>query len=110
MPVFYKRWFYRGRLALIKSMLGKPQPKPMTFIGPGSSAQLSRVIAQFGVRSLLIVTDKPLRELGLLDSTISALAAQGVRTEIYDGVLRVCHVRYVSTADAVALCALLRKY
>jgi alcohol dehydrogenase len=86
-PVFYKQWFYRGRLRLIKNLLGKPQPKPMTFIGPGASLQLGRAIAQFGVRNLLIVTDKPLRELGLLDQTVSVLTAQGVATEIYDGVL-----------------------
>ena len=87
MPAFYKRWFYRGRLKLIGQLLGKPQPKPITFIGPGSSAQLSKAIGQFGVRNLLVVTDKPLRELGVLDSTLAALAAHGVDTQIYDGVL-----------------------
>ena len=87
MPAFYKRWFYRGRLKLIGQLLGKPQPKPITFIGPGSSAQLSKAIGQFGVRNLLVVTDKPLRELGVLDSTLAALASHGVGTQIYDGVL-----------------------
>jgi alcohol dehydrogenase len=86
-PVFYKRWFYRGKLALIGKVLGKPQPKPVTFIGPGSSAQLSRAIAQFGIQKLLIVTDKPLRELGVLDPTLETLASHGVETRIFDGVI-----------------------
>ena len=59
----------------------------MTFIGPGSSLQLCRAIEQFGVRNLLIVTDKPLRELGVLDQAIAALTEQGVITHVYDGVL-----------------------
>ena len=65
MPAFYKRWFYRAKLTLIGKLLGKPQPKPMTFVGPGASAQLSKAISQFGIKKLLIVTDKPLRELGV---------------------------------------------
>jgi alcohol dehydrogenase class IV len=87
MPAFYARWFYRGKLALIGRMLGKPQPKPMVFVGPASSAQLSRMIAQFGIRKILIVTDKPLRELGVLDTTLAALIAHGISIHIYDGVL-----------------------
>jgi alcohol dehydrogenase len=87
MPAFYKKWFYRGKLKLIGQLLGKPQPKPITFIGAGSSAQLSKAIGQFGVRKLLVVTDKPLRELGVLDGTLAALASHGVSTQIYDGVL-----------------------
>lgn len=87
MPAFYKRWFYRGKLALVGKMLGRPQPKPITFVGPGSSGQLSEAIAQFGIRKLLVVTDKPLRELGLLDATLAALTGQGVTAEVYDGVL-----------------------
>jgi alcohol dehydrogenase class IV len=86
-PAFYKRWFYRTKLALIGQMLNKPQPKPVTFVGPGSSAQLSKAIAQFGIRKLLVVTDKPLRELGVLDQALAALATHGVSTQIYDGVL-----------------------
>ena len=87
MPAMYKRWFYGARLALIGRMLGKPQPKPVTFVGPGASAQLSRAISQFGIRRLLVVTDKPLRELGVLDSTLASLQAHGVATSVYDGVL-----------------------
>jgi len=87
LPAFYKKWFYRSRLALIGSMLGKPQPKPMTFVGAGSASQLAKSIGQFGIRKVLVVTDKPLRELGILDDTLAALASHGVDTAVYDGVL-----------------------
>ena len=87
MPAFYKEFFYRGKLSLIGKMLGKPQPKPVTFTGPGSRAQLSKAIGQFGIKSVLIVTDKPLRELGILDDTIETLTANGVSAQVYDGVL-----------------------
>ncbi|MEP1472338.1 MAG: iron-containing alcohol dehydrogenase [Halieaceae bacterium] len=87
MPALYKTWLYRARLAIIGKMLLKPQPKPMAFSGPGSSANLCKAIGQFGLKNLLIVTDKPLRELGLLDKTLADLAEQGVNCQIYDGVL-----------------------
>ncbi len=85
--VFYKEWFYLARRVLTGKMLSKPQPKPMTFIGAGASLQLSRAIAQFGIRELLVVTDKPLRELGVLDATLESLDRCGVNTHVYDGVL-----------------------
>lgn len=87
MPALYKKWFYRSRLVLIGSMLGKPQPKPMTFIGPGSASQLAKAIGQFGIRKVLVVTDKPLRELGIPDATLAALSGHGVASAVYDGVL-----------------------
>ena len=87
MPAFYKEWFYRGRLALTGGVLRKPQPRPLTFTGPGASLQLCRTVGQFGIGSLLIVTDTPLRELGLLDDILGALEAAGVETRVYDGVL-----------------------
>jgi alcohol dehydrogenase class IV len=79
--------FYRGKQKLIGAMLGKPQPKPMTFVGPGSTDQLARSIAQFGIHNLLVVTDKPLRELGVLDTTLATLESLGVGCQVYDGVL-----------------------
>lgn len=86
MPAFYKEWFYKGRLVLVKSMLAKPQPKPTTFVGPNSSEQLCRAIGQFGLGKLLVVTDKPLRDLGVLDNTLKALETNGITVSVFDGV------------------------
>ncbi|MEH6636780.1 MAG: iron-containing alcohol dehydrogenase [Halioglobus sp.] len=87
MPAFYTEMFYRARLSLMGRMITKPQPKPMLFVGPDSSMQLCKAIAQFGVRHILIVTDKPLVELGVLDATLASLIEHGVATQVYDGVL-----------------------
>ncbi len=87
MPPFYKIWFYRAKLKLVGQLLMKPQPRPLTFVGPRSAEKLSRAIGEFGIRKLLIVTDKPLRELGALEPTIVALQSHGVAAVIYDGVL-----------------------
>ena len=87
MPAVYKEWFYRAKLSLMGKMITKPQPKPMVFVGPDSSLQLCKTIAQFGTRSILVVTDKPLLALGVLDGTLEALKGHGVTVHIYDGVL-----------------------
>jgi len=83
----HKKTMFRLRQALMGGFITKPQPKPLVFMGPGSALQLSQAIGRFGLRKILIVTDKPLRALGVLDATVAALHAAGVETAIYDGVL-----------------------
>jgi alcohol dehydrogenase len=78
---------FRLRQTLMGKFITKPQPKALVFLGPGSTVQLSQAIARFGLRKILVVTDKPLRDLGVLDPTLQALHAAGVETYIYDGVL-----------------------
>ncbi len=88
MPSSLKIMFYRLRSALTRKVL-KPdaQPKPITFIGPGSVQQLCAAIAHFGLKKIFIVTDKPLVELGLIDGAKQALQDNGVAVVVYDGVL-----------------------
>lgn len=81
-----KKPFYRARQKLMSKFMLKPQPKPLLHTGEGASAALSATISQFGIKKILLVTDKPLRELGVLDSTIAALTAGGVDSAVYDGV------------------------
>ena len=87
MPAFYKEWFYKTKRSLIARIITKPQPKALAFTGVDSMKDLCRTLGQFGLGKVLIVTDKPLVELGALDSTITALTDNGVAHEIYDGVL-----------------------
>ncbi len=87
MTAFYKKPLYLLRHALMGKLMLKPQPKPLMFSGEGSALRLCSTIAQFGIGKLLIVTDKPLRDLGIMDSAVAALNAAGVQTEIFDGVL-----------------------
>lgn len=60
---------------------------PMSFVGAGSTAQLSEHIARLGVKRVMIVTDKPLVGLGIVARAGDVLTAAGVEVTIYDGVL-----------------------
>jgi alcohol dehydrogenase class IV len=64
-----------------------PSLRHTAFVGNGSSRQLCEHIVRTGARKVLIVTDKPLRDLGVVDRAISALLASGVDVAYYDGVL-----------------------
>ena len=57
------------------------------FAGSGSSGELCRHILRTGARRILVVTDKPLRDLGVVDKAIAPLLAADVSVEVYDGVL-----------------------
>ena len=87
MPAFYKEWFYRAKLSLMATVITKPQPRPIVFAGANSSLKLCDTIAQFGLKKILVVTDKPLVELGMLEGTQTALRERGVESQLYDGVL-----------------------
>ncbi|MEJ2602990.1 MAG: iron-containing alcohol dehydrogenase [Gammaproteobacteria bacterium] len=74
-------------LRLMKAMARvTPGSSYMAFAGSGSSSQLCRHLGQLGVRRALIVTDRPLRELGLVDRATRALGPAGVEAAIFDGV------------------------
>ncbi|MEH6589598.1 MAG: iron-containing alcohol dehydrogenase [Halioglobus sp.] len=87
MTAIHKRVMYRGLQVLIKRLMMKPQPKPMVFLGPGSSLQLAQAIGRFGFKKILLVTDKPLHDLGVINPTIEALSKAGVQSVVYDGVI-----------------------
>jgi alcohol dehydrogenase class IV len=87
MPAFYKEWGLKVFLSLKKRVIMTPQPRPGVFVGKGSSLDLCDTIAHFGFKNLLIVTDKPLLELGVINPAITRLRERGVTTHIYDGVL-----------------------
>jgi len=97
MPAFYKEWGYRALLTLKKGIVMAPQPRPAIYVGAGASLDLCKAIGHFGLKNVLIVTDKPLVELGLLNDAIARLNSLGVATHIYDGVLPDPTVHVVST-------------
>lgn len=86
MTASIKKPFYRARQALMSKVMLKPQPKPLLFTGEGATQRLASTIGQFGIKKILLVTDKPLRDLGVLDPTITALTQAGVASAVYDGV------------------------
>lgn len=78
---------HKLRMSLMKVLVNfAPSPSYMAFAGSGSSAQLCRHIARSGARKVLVVTDRPLRELGLVDRVVATLAESGVELAFYDGV------------------------
>jgi alcohol dehydrogenase class IV len=85
MPV---RRFKRGfTLALIKLLVGsKASGVHLSYVGPGSTEDLCRRIADIGHTDVLVVTDKALKELGLAESALSKLVENGVNLHWYAGV------------------------
>jgi alcohol dehydrogenase class IV len=67
--------------------LTAPAPGYFAFCGAGSARQLCAHIARSGVRRLLVVTDKPLRELGIVDRALQGFEDYPVDIAFYDGVL-----------------------
>lgn len=63
-----------------------PWRMPKTLEGPGSVKELPALIRKKHFKKVLIVTDKVLRELGLLDGMLEAMDEAGVEYAIYDGV------------------------
>ncbi len=63
-----------------------PDKVPVTFVGAQASQELCEAIAQQRARKVLIVTDRILVELGLVEPIRQALEANGVAASIYDGV------------------------
>ncbi|MAZ89313.1 MAG: alcohol dehydrogenase [Cellvibrionaceae bacterium] len=87
MPFGVQVFFYRLLMKSMKLLLKVvPQPKPTLYCGEGSSLQLAGNMIQFGYQRVLIVTDKMLHEMGLLDPVKEKLTAAGVDVSVYDGV------------------------
>ena len=78
--------------AVLLKLLGlvgrfSPGANSLAFAGPGSSRQLCNHIVRSGVDKVLVVTDKVLRELGVVDQVVAGLVEAGVDIAYYDGVL-----------------------
>ena len=56
------------------------------FVGSGSSAQLCQHVIRSGASRVLVVTDKPLRDLGIVDRAVAELTASDLELVFYDGV------------------------
>lgn len=67
-------------------MYAIPWGMPKTLEGPGSVAKLPALIKENGFTKVLVVTDKMLMQLGLLDSLFEAMKEAGVEYVVYDGV------------------------
>ncbi|HTT12105.1 MAG TPA: iron-containing alcohol dehydrogenase [Burkholderiaceae bacterium] len=60
-----------------------PIPQPTLLVGPGASARLGQTVARFGHRRILVVTDRMVAKLGLMEPATEPLANKFV---VYDEV------------------------
>ncbi|WKY48567.1 iron-containing alcohol dehydrogenase [Eubacteriaceae bacterium ES3] len=70
----------KGAMAVIK------MPTPSVLSGPGMIKRFPEVIKACKVDHVLIVTDKPLMNLGLLDTFMEALKNADIHYTVFDGV------------------------
>lgn len=61
-----------------------PWRKPKLLEGAGSLARLPGLIVSGGIESVLLVTDRSIASLGLIDSLLEGLKAADVRCAVYD--------------------------
>jgi alcohol dehydrogenase len=73
----------------------------VVYVGQDAALQLCATIAQFAHKNVLVVTDKPLLQLGVLSGILDTLQKRGVTTTIYDGVLPDPTVKVVD--DGIAM-------
>ncbi|KPJ52204.1 MAG: hypothetical protein AMS16_06715 [Planctomycetes bacterium DG_58] len=55
-------------------------------VGPGGLAELGKHVAALGQRALLVTGKKSLRESGTTDRILETLSAEGVKTDLFEGV------------------------
>ena len=63
-----------------------PAPTPFMLTGPGSSLELARLIADRGARSVIVVTDGVLVELGVVAPVLNALQEAGLAVTLFSEV------------------------
>ena len=86
-PMLIRQGLWHFRISLAKLLVGSKATSPhFAFIGTGSSNHLCSRIAESDHQDVLVVTDGPLRELGLADRAVRPLSSKGVRLHWYDGV------------------------
>lgn len=88
MPMFLRKFLHALYLSIMKVVIFfSPSSRHTAFAGSGSSRQLCDHIIRTGAKKVLVVTDKPLRDLGVVDKAIAALINSGIDIAYYDGVL-----------------------
>lgn len=83
----YVKFKNKITLKLLKALADRAKiEKPSTFIGENASLQMCKAIPNYGVKKVLLVTDKMLVSLGLHESMVATLKEAGIDVAIYDDV------------------------
>ena len=84
---FMKKCWYRIYQKVLKlAMCFMDWSEPKLFEGEGAVLQLPKFIKEKGIDRVLVVTDKGLMNLHLLDPLFEQLSKDGIEYFIYDGV------------------------
>lgn len=103
MPMFLRKFLHSLYLVIMKTVAYfAPSVRHRVFAGSGSAAQLCEHIVRTGAGKVLVVTDRPLRDLGIVDQAVSSLQSAGVDLAYYDGVLPDPTYEQVAEGAAVA--------
>lgn len=62
------------------------RPLPNLVFGAGASRQLAGHVKALGLQRVLVVTDRSVRGVGILDAPLDALRSEGIDVEVFDGV------------------------
>lgn len=82
-----KKLLYRLAHLVMAAMFRRMDvPVPALHTGPGSVLKLPEVVRASGVARVLLVTDRGIRDLGLIDGLCEALEQAGVAYVVFDGV------------------------
>lgn len=82
-----KKNAYRAQQKAMKvASIVLPFPVPLLLSGPGSVRQLAENITNRGRKHVLVVTDKVLMDLKLLDGLFESLQQNGIRYTVFDDV------------------------
>jgi alcohol dehydrogenase len=88
MPMFIRKILHSLFLKLATFLMKfSPGARHLVYAGSGSASQLCAHILRTGVKRILVVTDKPLRDLGIVDKAIGTLNSADVDVVIFDGIL-----------------------
>ena len=63
-------------------------PRPFSFVGAGSSLSLCREIKGAGMKRVLLISDGPLFNMGLVDPIVTTLKDSGLTVEVYSDVVQ----------------------
>ncbi len=74
---------YQNVFKLISYVL--PFRKPILIEGPGSLSKLPNVISSNGIQNVIIVTDRVIVSLGLIDNLLNGFRNIGIQYVVYDG-------------------------
>lgn len=75
---------YQSTMKLAVNLLDWTPPELLR--GAGAVKKLPVIVKKEGVNNVLVVTDKGLMSLGLLNSLFEGLEAEGIKYSVYDGV------------------------